>query len=491
MKKKTGGFLSNLKAKLFRWNYDAGRNDRLGENWTPVIGQTAEEVDKPHRTILMARGRDLERNSDIVGSSLLGVIRNTVGDRGILPQARILKTNGTDNEKLNDQIEELWTEWVRPVNCDASGQSSFTEIQAITLRRRIVDGEIFVRKIITKDPKNPLKLQLLESDQLDLSKYGDNIYDGIEVDEFLKPIRYWFYKNQMKLGSRQESIGIPASEIIHLFTKKRPSQIHGISELAIVMQRIKDTKEYIDAELVAARIAACFAIFIRKINPGSVMGRMGTGDGNKPLQSIEPGMIQYLNVGEDVVDARPNHPQTTAGDFISLQQRLAGAGLGQSYELLSRDLSKVSYSSVRQGHLEDRKNFEGIQQFIVEHLCIPIWEAFVEASILAGSFKVPDFYSNKSRYTKARWITPGWQWVDPLKEVRAAEVAISMGVSTLEEVCGQRGSDWQEVLKQRAREIEFADSIGLEYLSTTPVDPYIDPHEDGKGDDPEPEPKEK
>lgn len=444
-----------------RRNYDGSRNDRLGAGWMPIGRQSAEEIDKPHRTVLLARARDLERNSDIMESAILGVLRNAVGATGVIPQARVLKANGADNEKMNDQLEALWVEWAKHGNCDASGQSTFSEIQSMILRRRIVDGEIFIRKVMTRDKKFPLKLQILETDQLDIFKTGKGIFDGIEVDEYLRPVAYWFFKDAISSGGQQNSLRVPAAEVIHLFHKKRPSQVHGISELAIVMQRIKDTKEFIDAELVAARIAACFAIFIRKANAGGMVGRFAPDKDNKPIQSIEPGMISYLEVGEDVVDAKPNHPQTTAGEFISLQQRLAGAGMGQSYELLSRDLSKVSYSSVRQGQLEDRKNFEVFQQFLVDHVCRPIWEAFVESVVLSGAIKIPDFNGNRERYVQARWVVPGWQWVDPLKEVRAAGEAMGLGVSTLEEVCGQKGRDWQETLRQRAREVEYARSLGL------------------------------
>ncbi len=453
-------------------NYDAAKNDRLGGNWQPVGKLSAEETDRPHRFTLLYRARDLERNSDIVESAVSGIIRNTVGASGIIPQAHVIKANGSSNERLNDTIEDLWREWSRPENCDASGAQSFAELQAMILRRRIVDGEIFVRKIIDKRGKFPLKLQVFEPDQLDTMRQGDRIHEGIEVDEYLRPIAYYFLPDALETSMYGgKSIRVPASDVIHLFNKKRPSQIHGLSELAIVMNRIRDTGEFIDAELVAARIAACFALFVTKNNPS---GYMGTGRSNfetdsrgNPLKTIEPGMIEVLAPGESIIEAKPNHPQTGAGEFVSLQQRLAGAGLGQSYELLSRDLSKVSYSSVRQGHLEDRKTFELFQKYLVVHLCVPVWDAFLTSSVLAGLVKITDFERNKGRYIGARWITPGWQWVDPLKEVNASTQALVIGASTLEEICGQKGLDWQEVLKQRARELEYAASLGIN-LTTEP-----------------------
>jgi lambda family phage portal protein len=447
--------------------YDGAKQDRLGGGWRPATGRGAEEVDKPSRFLLLERARDLERNSDIVESAIGAISRNAIGANGIIPQAHVLKANGDEDERRNDAIEALWREWCRHEYCDVAGAQTFAELQSLVLRRRIVDGEVFVRKIYVKG-RFPLRLQVLEPDQLDKSKtehQGRKVYEGIEVDEYLRPVAYWFLPDPLK-----DPIRVPAEEVIHLWHRKRPTQVHGVSELAIVMQRIKDTKEFIDAELVAARIAACFALFVRTPNPGGFTGRMDKNSANQPLQSIEPGMIQYLGMGEDVVEAKPNHPSTTARDFVSLQQRLSGAGLGMSYESLSRDLSQVSYSSVRQGHLEDRKNYEIFQRYLVEHFCRPVWEAFVESVALSGALKIPDFYGRRERYVSARWITPGWQWVDPLKEVNAATQSLLIGASTLEEICGGKGADWQEVLRQRAREQKYAADLGLT-LGGSPPEP--------------------
>ena len=457
-------------------NYDGARQDRLGDGWRPVGGRNAEEIDKPSRRVLLDRARDLERNSDIVEAAIGAILRNAVGANGIIPQAHVLKANGEENEKVNDTIEELWREWCRQEHCDASGAQTFAELQSLILRRRIVDGEVFIRKIYRKNGKFPLKLHIMEPDQLDRGKteyQTRKIYEGIEVDEYLKPVAYWFLPDPLK-----DPVRVPAEEVIHLWHRKRPTQVHGVSELAIVMQRIKDTKEYVDASLVGARVAACYAWIIRTPSPAGFTGRMDKNSAGQPLQSIEPGMIQYLNVGEDIVETKPNQPSTTAKEFVSLNQRLIGSGMNLSNEAVSRDLSQVNYSSVRQGQLEDRKTYEIFQKYLVEHFCRLVWEAFVESVALSGALKVPDFYGRRERYVSARWITPGWQWVDPLKEVRAATESLIIGATTLEEICGGRGTDWQEVLRQRAREKRYAEELGLTLGGSPPPEEIEDTKEE-------------
>ena len=467
---------------LLRAAYDGASLDRPQGNWRPVTGRAPEEIDKPERQLLIDRARDLERNSDMVNAALGAILRNSIGPTGILPQARVIRATGREDEKKNDLLEELWQEWSHPENCDISATSSFSEMQTLVLRRRIVDGEVFIRKIWTRDGKFPLRLQVLETDQLDTmidENGGNRVYQGIEVDEYLRPVAYWFRPDPMDLT--KDPVRVDAAEVIHLYDRKRAAQIHGVSELAVIMQRVKDSKEFIDAELMAARIAACFAIFIRKNQPGNYVGRMEKDGEGHPVQEIAPGMIQYLGLGEDVVDVKPAHPQATAKDFLSLQQRLAGAGLGTSYEVSSRDMSQVNYSSARQGHLEDRKTFTGFQVYIVEHFCRPVWETFVEAVALGGLLKVSDFHGKRERYVGARWITPGWEWVDPLKEVRASSEALSIGATTLEQICGAKGLDWQEVLRQRAREQRYAEELGVKLGELPPQEPPGDTDDDEGG----------
>ena len=79
-----------------------------------------------------------------------------------------------------------------------------------------------------------------------------------------------------------------------------------------------------------------------------------------------------------------------------------------------------------------------------------------------------DFHGKRERYVGARWITPGWEWVDPLKEVRAASEAMEVGATTLEEICGAKGLDWQEVLRQRAREQRYAEELGVKLGALPP-----------------------
>lgn len=449
--------------------YEAGEVTRFNDGWVPIDGDT-ENGDKTQRDLIKARARYLENNSDIAGAAVGGIVRNVVGT-GIKPQAR------TGDERLNKEIESLWKEWTRPENCDITGQQTFEEMQAMLLRRKIVDGEILVKKVIDKRGRFPLKLQVIKSDLLSqyllrAPKTNNVIRSGIELNDHLQPLAYWIDKKTPDGYTEYDPTRVRADEIIHLWTRSQPDQIRGMSDLTPIIKRLKDTQDYLDAETVAAKIAACFSVFITTQTgaPGMV-GRIGnTKDPEKKkIQSIRPGMIKYLAPGESVTTANPSRGIASAKDYVSIQERLAGAGLGLSYELMSRDFNSSSFSAARQGMLEDRKTFEPIQHFLSAHLCTPIYREWLDTCVLAGTLDIPDYFANREAYQAVEWVTPGWSWIDPQKEVNADISAIQNGGKTLSQWCAERGYDWREQLEQMALEKETAESLGLKLAVHTPI----------------------
>ena len=449
-------------------SYEAGDINRFNGNWTPVNADT-ENTDKTQRDIIKARARYLEKNSDIAQSAVGGIVRNVIGT-GIKPQAR------TGDEKLNKQIEALWAEWCEAGNCDITGQQDFTEMQAMLLRRKIYDGEILVKKVFSRNRRFPLQLQVVKSDLLTqymlyAPKTNNIIRSGIELDEHLQPLAYWIDKKTPDGYVAYDPERIPADEIIHLWTRTQPDQVRGMSDLAPMIKRMKDVHDYLDAETVAAKIAACFSLFITQDSVPTNVGRFNNVQDSegKQLQSIRPGMIKYLNPGEKVDTAQPSRSITSAKDFVNIQSRLAGAGLGLSYELMTRDFNQSSFSAARQGALEDRKTFEPLQDYMSSHLCNPIYREWLDSCVIAGLLKIPDYFRNREKYQAVEWVAPGWSWIDPVKEVNADILAIQNGGKTLAQWCAERGYDWREQLEQMALEKKTAEDMGLILSVHTPT----------------------
>ncbi len=453
--------------------YDAGEINRYNHRWVPMDMPDQENAEMGERSLIRSRCRWLERNSDLTNAILSAMVRNVV-NTGIRPQARCA------SEAVNARIEALWNEWIRPENCDVSGQMGFYEIQRMIVQRKTVDGEILVKLTVDAGADFPLKLQLIRPDLLDdglltAPKTGRVVRGGIELDDRLRPAAYWIKRKSADGWETAGSERIPAGDILHLWQKKYPDQIRGISDLAAVAKRIKDLDEYLTAENMAAFMAACYSIFIVKNNYGGVgVGNMAnqksglTDIEGKSVERVRPGMIVRLAQGEDIKAANPGRPASTASDITALYTRMIGAGVGLSYEMISRDFGGSSYSAARQGNLEDRRTFQPAQQWLITHFCEPVYRAFLDTMYLKGAVDMPGYERRKEDYQRAEWIAPGWQSIDPEKEMQADVLAMKSGTLTLGQQCAGHGYDWRDQLAQMAREKAYAESLGLTLPIHTP-----------------------
>ncbi len=442
-------------------NYDAGDQGRLNANWR-VMNQSGEMTDRSERDIIRARARDLERNSDMMNAVIGAFERNIVGG-GYTLQAR------TPDEKINNQLEKYWKQWVKKQNCDVTNQQSFNQMLRMCVQRKKVDGGVLIHKTYTRGGVVPFKLQLLEVDELDSSqmtprKKGNKVIGGIEYNGYNRPEGYWIRQYPVDGFSIEDPIYIPEKDMIFYFTKKRPSQVREISDMTTTMTRIRDTNEFITAVSVKQRIMACLSVFIKKIAPGGGIGRgiNSTSDQyNYNGKMLVPGMIKELNPGEEVETVNPGGQSDDATNHIKTMQHLIGAGQGLSYEATSRDMSQTNYSSARQSMIEDDMTYAKDKELLQE-IMDEIYETFVISGVLSGLFEIKDFWQNKEEYLAHEWFQQPKRWIDPLKESSANKTALQTGQKTFQQISAENGKDWREQIEEMANVIQYGKEKGVE-----------------------------
>ena len=449
-------------------SYDAGADDRLNAGWR-VSNNSAEMTDRYQRDVVRARGRDLERNSDFMKSILRAGKRNVVG-AGFQLQAK------TDNPALNSEIEQLWADWCKARNCDVTGQQSFVEMCRMATVRKKVDGGIIFLKCYTNTGILPFSLQALEVDELDSMSMslnpkhsGNRVVGGIEYNAYNRPVGYFIKKYDINGYTSLEPEYIPAKDVIFYWSKERPSQIREMTEVAATMPRIRDISEFMTAVSVKERIAACLAVFIKRVTPAAArvqnaIGRFGNQtDEDRIYEGLKltPGMIKELRPEEEIDVVNPAGQGQSAAEFIRLQQRIMGAGQGLSYETPSRDMSQVNYSSARQGLIEDELTYVEEQQALKEKFMAEVYETFLISAVLSGQLSIPDFWERKRDYMKHVWISPARKWIDPTKESSANKTAMETGQKTFAQITAENGRDWKEQIDEMAEIQEYAKSKGV------------------------------
>lgn len=460
--------------------YQGSCSNRLTYNWS--TGQeSADTAIYSDLQILRDRSRDINRNN-AVGSGITQTFCVNTIQTGITPQCRIdAKSVPMDKEAakaFQSQAEMTWQKW--SPWADATRRLTIEEIQVLAVRQIVESGEFLaVRRALKRERGRPfmLALDIIEPDRL--STLAANASDvntrfGITTNERGEPTVYHILKTHpgdlLFAGAKAgEAVDVEATDrdgrpnVFHIFPVLRPGQTRGVPFFAPVIKMFKNLADYLEAVIVQARVAACFAAFITSENPyASALGNAETTDSaSKRLEAMEPGMVEYLRPGEKVDFAEPQQPGTTFDMFVEKLLRMIGASLGLPYELVLKDFSKTNYSSARAAMLQAYRVFKVMQQMIVNHLLQPLWELLLEEAWLRGELTAPSFNKFKWHYSQCVWIPPGWQWVDPMKEAQANKLSVQMGFKTRGDVCAEQGEDWEEKAEQAAREKEKYEELGL------------------------------
>jgi lambda family phage portal protein len=483
-----------------RRGYDAATSSRLTSNWS-VSNSSADAALKGAIAPLRYKSRDLVRNSPFARQAVRAIESNTIGAQGIKLQAQVRQQRGKRlDTKINNQIEQAWSNWKRYDSCHTAGRLCFTDIEKIIVRSLVTDGEIFVRFV--RKPfgrsKIPFALELLEADQLDSEYTGrsskkKNIWRmGIEQDSFGRAQNYAFLKKHpgdtpfgTPVGQREHMI-VPASEICHIFVSNRPSQSRGEPWLSSSILSLHHLAGFQEASVIRARAASSLMGFIT--SPEGELDQGGEVYDNERVSQFEPGKFSYLQAGESVTVPDFDSPNSEFPEFMSAMLRSVASGCGISYESVSKDFSKTNYSSSRLSLLEDRNHYRSLQNYLIENFHSRVFDAWLEMATLSGALVLPSYDTEPERYRKVRWIPRGWDWVDPQKEIIAAKEAIKAGLKTQAQIVSENGGDLEELLPARKAEVDAAAQLNLVFdtdMSTYQKDSKMNVNSNNQSDDKE------
>ncbi|MCI9365006.1 MAG: phage portal protein [Oscillospiraceae bacterium] len=436
-------------------HYDAGDYSRLNANWR-TINQSAEYTDRYSRDAVRARARDLERNSDMATSIVGAFVRNTVGG-GFSLQAE------TGSQEKNQELETLWKQWCKKQNCDVTGTQCFNQMLRMAVRRKKVDGGMLFVKRYTESGILPFKLQMFEVDELDSSqmapkRQGNRVVGGIEYNPYNRPEGYWIRQFSIDGIMAVEPVYIEAKDVIFYFSKRRASQLREMSDLSQTVTRIRDINEFMIATATKQRMEACIGLAIyREIPTVGVLPQRQANPKRKSYDGkrMSPGMMLELNEGDKISVISPQGQAADATSYLKLQQHLIASGQGVSFEAIARDMSESTYSSARQGLIEDGMTYAEEGELLME-VMDEVYETFVISAVLAGKITAPDFWQDKQKYFAHSWVKPPKPWIDPAKEAAATKIALQTGQKTFKQLAAENGSDWQTQVDDIAEVLKYA-----------------------------------
>ena len=450
--------------------YQGARVSRLTADWV-TSGTSADSEIKSSFKSLRNRARQLVRDNDYARQAVRAIQNNVIG-HGIRHQGQV-KMLGADrlDEVINGQIHEQWERWMHKSRCDVSGILGFHDIERLLIRSMAESGEVFIRMIKRPfgDSRVPFALQVLEADYLidddvPQAAEGNTVRMGIEVDQYLRPQAYHFYANHpgdTYAGNARTTgrrIRVPADEVIHLFLPERPGQTRGVTWFASALMRLHMLQGYEEAEVVRARASSALMGFITSPE-GELIGD-AVYEGER-VSEFQPGVFKYLQPGESVTVPDLNSPDGQLEPFTRSMLRAVAAGVGVSFESISKNFSESNYSSSRLSLLEERDTYRVLQRYMIENFHQQVFEQWLDMAVLSGALNLPGYESNPDRYRASRWVPRSWEWVDPQREVDAYKTAVRCGFKTLGQVIAEQGGDLDDVLVARQAELAMLDEMDI------------------------------
>lgn len=450
--------------------YAGAQVNRLTSDWTALNTSADSEILTSLR-LLRARSRQLVRDNE-TAKNAVRIIQNNVVGAGIGLQAMVASAGGKLQARINDQIESAWGDWADKRYCHTAGLLGFADIERVAMGQIVEAGEVLIRKVRLPfgGGSIPFALEVIEADRLmdtfqtAQAPNGNTIRMGVEVDSWGRPVAYWLYPThpgdyQFRTFVPSKFIRVPAEEMIHLYVIDRWPQTRGVPWFHATLRRLNDMAGYGEAEIVAARASANIVGFIKSPEPQH-------GDDvaySERIVDTEPGTFKQLMPGEDFVGFNPSRPNAALEPFMRYMLRSVAAGIGVSYESLSRDYSQSNYSSSRLALLDDRSLYRILQGWLIRNLRQEIHREWLDAAVLAGAIKTPDFYTNQKKYQAVRFKPRGWSWIDPTREVLAYKAGVRSGFMTVSDVIADTagGMDAEDVFKARRQELDLMAQLDL------------------------------
>jgi lambda family phage portal protein len=429
--------------------------------------------------VMRNRARQLARDNDLVVGFRRKMRAKIIGGDGMIYQngsQDIIGGKVTPDKAARRIIEDAVREFSRPGNFTVCGELSRVMAEGNTLDRLITDGEAIWR-IVRGFGGNRFgfALQYMDPDLLDEqynvpASEGQNVIKmGKELDAYGRPVRYWFRRASPALyatTTQGERYSVPASEIIHVFVPELPGQVRGITWLCSSGLRLKLLQGYEEAVVVGARVAAAKMGFFK----GEYEGDGVDADG-RTIMTAEPGEFERLPSGVDeVIPWDPDFPSAGFAELERTIQQSLASGMAMSYPNFSGDLNGVSFSSIRQGEINDRDIYRYFHMLLRDLFAVRWHDAFLETCTLSGVIQLPA--AKVEKFKRAAWPGRVWEWVNPAQQMDAYRMQAALGRPWSDIYADAGFGDFEEAVAKRESEpnVFRPELLGGAPWSTMPED---------------------
>ena len=318
-----------------------------------------------------------------------------------------------------------------------------------------------------------------------------NCRAGVQINDSGAALGYYVREDGYPGWMPQKWTWIPRelpggrASFIHVFEPVEDGQTRGANVFYSVMEQMKMLDTLQNTQLQSAIVKAMYAATIEsELDTQSAMDFILGANSQEQRERLTGwiGEIAAYYAAAPVRLGGAKVPHLMPGDSLNLQTaqdtdngysvfeqsllRYIAAGLGVSYEQLSRNYAQMSYSTARASANESWAYFMGRRKFVASRQASQMFLCWLEEAIVRRVVTLPSkarfsFQEARSAWGNCDWIGSGRMAIDGLKEVQEAVMLIEAGLSTYEKECAKRGDDYQEIFAQQVRETMERRAAGL------------------------------
>lgn len=460
---------------LSQRSFAAAQTDRILRGWGWDGGFSAQELRTQIATI-RSRSREMAKNNPHMRRWLQLIAINVVGEGFGLKSTPHDGMPGSKEYRLDVMasrfIEAHWWRFCTQRDpatgatyCDATGRKTMSEMDILNAKTEARDGEYFM---LPQPAANPygITFRIVRPDACDETYFreptlGDNpVFCGVEIDKNSgRTVAYYFHTTNPRSGYRGERgplMRVPADQVIHGFEPEDEDQTRGIPQAHAAMVKLKMLEAYDKAELTAAWDEACSVrtYYAPAEDPEGFIDL--TDDKYRDVAAgfvadKESGQSEILPPGWKQEVHTPQHPNRELTAFKATMIKDISSGLGVEYSNFSNDWAGVSFSSVRVGTISERDMWIARQNRFIAQCKTPVflmWLRSFLASEISGGLPEEKF----DKFAEHEFRGRRWMWVDPMRDMRAAEVAVAHGWKTNTQIASDVGTDFDDNIEELNRE---------------------------------------
>lgn len=456
-----------------RVGYRAARRNPQRQNLARALGSANAALGSDLTTI-RDFSRNLYRCSAAYRAYIGAMLRRIVGV-GLRPVA-------------NTPEAEIAVEWFlnaasRRPRLDARGLRRFPAMQRMAATEWLLAGE-------SVSLKTSAGLQDIPAERLgdaamglirrtDHDKDSARIVDGIEVNEWGRPVRFHFapWNASETSISHAQSIPYEARHVIHLAHRDGTEQIRGVPPMAAMMDRLLGIDEIVEATEVAGKLAVMYPLVWKSKSVQSAKNALQAGGGNPyrpeafdgPRNTDDPrgkffesgpGGVAMIDLDDTVETLDPKHPNAALDTFVNTVLRLAAGGAGIPLGLAMGDMRNLNGQQIRVSLLLAEEFAAPMRDDFSSVYCDEAFRWFVARHAPDEPELAPILGTDL--WDRVRWIGPRMISPNPLEDIKASLTAVQGNLSTLEQELTARGLDISNVFDGRGWERREERARGIE-----------------------------